>query len=181
MQFRDTHVLLVDYNERTRDKFDHLFSQSGAIAHPCSDRIDAIGKLWELVNKGISPRAIITNWILEDEAAREFYQKIKREVDMTSANLLKNAKVMDEEKAEENRTILICYTDKPKEATIALAKLELLDTVIVVNMQNTTIEELVQILMRDERTKIVEYFREEVKTDSFTREINESQPISGID
>ena len=175
MNVQDTHVLLVDYQQHTLNKFDHIFLQHGAITHHCHDRIDAMGKLWELVKEGITPRAIVTNWILQDERARAFYKAIKREVDMTSHNLLKNAIKMD----PQYKTILICYTEDPKEATVTLNASGLLDRVVVVNMNNTTVEELAQILMRDERIKIVEYFRQEVQTDTFKRAMVETLPISG--
>lgn len=175
MNVQDTHVLLVDYQQQVLDKFDHIFCQHGAITHYCHDRLDAMAKLWELVREGICPRAIVTNWILQDERARQFYKAIEREVDMTSHSLLLNAVKMD----PQYRTILICYTEDPKEATATLNASGLLDRVVVVNMHNTTIEELAQILMRDERTKIVEYFRQEVQTDTFKRAMAETPPASG--
>lgn len=177
MKFQGTHVLLVDYQLDVLNKFESVFSQHGTITHHCHDRIDAHGKLWELVNKGITPRAIITNWILQDDKAREFYRAIGREVDHTSFNLLRNAITID----PENKTILVCYTKDPQEATSTLSSSGLLDRVVVVNRNNTTIETLAAILMRDERTRIVQYFREEVQTDSFRREMAKSEKISGLD
>lgn len=176
MMFEGTHVLLVDYRPQVLDEFDHIFSQHGAIIHRCCDRLDAIGKLWELVNKGIRPRAIITNWLLQDEDAREFYKMIQREVDLTAHNLLKNAVIMDPDR----QTILICYTRDPKEATATLGAENLLDSVVVVDRNETTIEELATILMRDERTRIVEYFKSEIQTDQFRREIENAVPASGV-
>lgn len=176
MQFADTHVLIVDYRQDILDQLSQRFSENRAIAHQCHDRIEAHGKLWELVNKGVTPRAILTNWLLQDDKARAFYAAIGREVDHTSLNLLHNAVNID----REDQTIIVCYSKDHLETTSAVETAGILDKVVIVNQNTTTIEEMVRILMRDERTRIIKHFKEESKTDAFRRKLKEKKKLSGV-
>jgi len=175
VQVRNTHILLVDYRPNLLDLFARLFDAQGAITHRCVDRMDAIGKLWELIDKGIHPRALLTNWVLDDPEARKFYHLIGREVDHTSLGLLRNATIMD----PEGHTVLVCYTDDPTEAIPNLSAERLIDKVALVNSHQHRPEEIVKILLRDERTRILNYFQEEAKTDSYRKAMSK-RTLSGV-
>jgi hypothetical protein len=154
-----THVLIVDYCEERRKELRGLLLRERVVCHEAGNRMEAIGRLWELASLGVIPRAVITNWLLDEPKAREFFSLIGREIDHTSLNFIKNVMKIDLANEAANKTITICYAETDELADEAVSELAgegLTDQVAV-----TTYDPLegfypvVGLLMSDERTKII--------------------------
>jgi hypothetical protein len=155
-----SHVLLVDYGVNNLDILAKRLELVGVIPHKCISRIDALGKLWELVSNHIIPRGVISSWLLDDPEGREFYSLIGREIDHTSLSLFRNAAKLDP-----RDTILICYTNNLPETCGELnneiidneidAELQryLGDIVFVVDLSKHKLEEAADLFIHDERLR----------------------------
>lgn len=166
MQFSNTHVLIVDYDEGRRDTLCSLFDDHAAQIHPAKGKAEALGILWQLASNGIVPRAIMANWLMDDPQAREFFSLVGREIDHTCLDLLKNAIKIDES-ISDAETIMICYTDEKMmgEALLEL-QAEHLNHRVALACLNDGLQELADSLFRDERTRIMKRLAQDIETKS---------------
>lgn len=177
MNLSNSHALVVDYREDILKQFKNCLENKNISTHIFTNRLDALSRLWEMVDKKVYPRAIITNWLLNDPEAREFYSLIHREVDHTSLNLVKNAAKMD----IDNKTIIICYTDRPGETQKQLAHLDLLDQIAVLDSDEHSVDDVVRILLRDERSRILDEYAQNKKDTRYLKKyMTKEDLLTGI-
>ena len=122
MQDQTVHILIIDYNAARRGDIIALFAGRPIIFHEASGRTEGLGRLWELAAEGITPRAVLTSWLLDEPDARKFFSLIGREVDHTSLSLLQNMLRIDEANPT-HRTMLVCYATSQAEAEEAMGEL----------------------------------------------------------
>lgn len=173
--------MVVDYRDNMLSCFNQLFTEHGTTVHRCSDRLEAMSKLWELVASDIRIRAIISSWRLQDDEARQFYSLIGREVDHTSLNIYRNSLKID----PTQQTFLVCYTHHPEEAVQNLRQARLYQHVAVADMRHVTPEDIVQALVTKDRDGVIDYFHQQIRCNLEQRTPVDKaacypQPLSGL-
>lgn len=180
MSDHPVHILVVDYDDRRRNTIQQLFSGRQIIFHEAKNRTEGLGRLWELAAEGITPRAVLSSWLLDEPKARDFFRLIGREIDHTCLSLLTNILKIDTANTTPNKTILVCYTstfDQAAEAMGELAAEGIAERVALASYDTEFgYSQIIPLVFLDERTKAIQLINSETlrKTREHESESRES-------
>lgn len=119
---RDIHILVVDSDDDDIAILTGFLKSHGAICHVVKNRTEAMGRYVTLFTEKIVPRAIITDWFINQPQSGEynFYETINRPEANTSKRLIERFKIID---PEVDIIVYTSYVDKvPKEIEAGIVR-----------------------------------------------------------
>ena len=112
---KDIHILIVDSDDNDITILTEFLKSYGAICHVVKNRTEAMGRYVTLFTDKIVPRAIVTDWYINQPQSGEynFYETINRPEANTSKRLIERFKIID---PEVDIVVYTSYVDEvPKE------------------------------------------------------------------